>query len=108
MTTAAAAPSDICDELPAVTVPFTWNAGLSAASASSEVSARGPSSILKTMSVRFGLLPFGRGEADRHGHDLVVELAGLDGGDGFLVAVDGELVGLLARDVVALRPAARR
>ena len=59
MTIAAAAPSDICDELPAVTVPFMWNAGLSAASASSEVSARGPSSILKMISVRFGLLPLG-------------------------------------------------
>ena len=27
ITTAAAAPSDICDEFPAVTVPFMWNAG---------------------------------------------------------------------------------
>ena len=47
ITTAAAAPSDICDELPAVTVPFAWNAGLSESSASSEVSTRGPSSTLK-------------------------------------------------------------
>ncbi len=59
MTIAAAAPSDICDELPAVTVPLTWNAGFSAASASIEVSARGPSSILKMISVRLGLEPFG-------------------------------------------------
>ena len=42
ITTAAAAPSDICEEFPAVTVPFTWNAGFSASRASSEVSARGP------------------------------------------------------------------
>ena len=34
MTTTAAAPSLICDELPAVTVPLTWNAGFSLASAS--------------------------------------------------------------------------
>ena len=27
MTTAAAAPSDICEALPAVMVPLTWNAG---------------------------------------------------------------------------------
>ena len=50
ITTAAAAPSDICDELPAVTVPFMWNAGFSASKASSEVSARGPSSTLKMIS----------------------------------------------------------
>ena len=59
MTTAAAAPSDICDELPAVTVPFAWNAGFSESSASSEVSARGPSSTLKTISCRFGFEPLG-------------------------------------------------
>src|SRR5581483_10582712 len=59
ITTAAAAPSDICDELPAVTVPFTWNAALSESNASSDVSARGPSSTLKTISCLFGFDPFG-------------------------------------------------
>ena len=43
--TTAAAPSLVCDELPAVTLPLAWKAGLSLASASSEVSRRGPSSV---------------------------------------------------------------
>ena len=47
MTTTAAAPSLVCDELPAVTEPLAWNAGLSFASASSDVSRRGPSSTSK-------------------------------------------------------------
>ena len=41
----AAAPSLVCDELPAVTLPAAWNAGRSFASASADVSRRGPSSI---------------------------------------------------------------
>ena len=49
ITTAAAAPSLICEELPAVTAPRAWNAGLSLASASSEVSRRGPSSVSKAI-----------------------------------------------------------
>jgi hypothetical protein len=53
VTTTAAAPSLVCDELPAVTVPRTWNAGFSFASASSDVSRRGPSSVSKVM-VWFG------------------------------------------------------
>ena len=51
ITTTAAAPSLICDELPAVTVPLTWNAGRSFASASTDVSRRGPSSAEITTSV---------------------------------------------------------
>ena len=66
ITTAAAAPSEVCDELPAVTVPLAWKAGLSLASASSEVSARGPSSTLNSI---FGLAELGlrvrRGKRDR-------------------------------------------
>ena len=50
MSTAAAAPSEVCEELPAVTVPCAWKAGLSWASASAEVSARGPSSAVKARS----------------------------------------------------------
>ena len=37
----AAAPSLICDELPAVTLPLAWNAGRSVPSVASEVSGRG-------------------------------------------------------------------
>ena len=54
ITTAAAAPSDVCDELPAVTVPLAWKAGFNFASASIDVSARGPSSALNSISVFFG------------------------------------------------------
>src|ERR1051326_8295395 len=44
-TRTAAAPSEICEELPAVTVPFLRKTGFSAASFSIEVSGRGPSSF---------------------------------------------------------------
>ncbi len=40
----AAAPSEICEEVPAVTVPVSENAGFNAASFSSDVSRRTPSS----------------------------------------------------------------
>src|SRR5207302_10448868 len=59
MTTVAAAPSDICEELPAVTLPLAWKAGLSASRASRDVAARGPSSTLKMISCRLGFEPFG-------------------------------------------------
>src|SRR5271157_2454169 len=55
MTTTAAAPSLIGELLPAVTVPFTWNAGFNPASTSSEVSARGSSSLSKTNDCVAGL-----------------------------------------------------
>ena len=42
MSSTAAAPSEICDELPAVMRPSSLNTGLSEASASSEVSGRMP------------------------------------------------------------------
>src|SRR2546425_11758593 len=58
ITTAAAAPSLICELLPAVVGPLTWKAGLSLASTSSEVSARGPSSLSKMVFVGFGRAPF--------------------------------------------------
>ena len=41
-----------------MTVPLTWNAGLSFASASSEVSRRGPSSVSNVSSFTAGLPPF--------------------------------------------------
>src|SRR6266550_4318210 len=50
-TSTAAAPSQICDEFPAVTFPSGRNAGFSAASASAEVSRRGVSSTPKTTPV---------------------------------------------------------
>ena len=59
ITIAAAAPSDICEEFPAVVMPLAWNAGLSAARACGDVSARGPSSTLNVISIRLGLLPLG-------------------------------------------------
>src|ERR1041385_8388513 len=59
ITTVAAAPSEVCDELPAVTVPLAWKAGFRLPSASLEVSARGPSSTLKTISIRLGFDPLG-------------------------------------------------
>ena len=59
MTTTAEAPSLVCEELPAVTLPRAWNAGRSFASASSDVSRRGPSSIATVISVAFGGPPFG-------------------------------------------------
>ena len=54
---AAAAPSLICDELPAVTVPPARNTGRSLASAAVEVSRRGPSSTAKAVSVTPGAPP---------------------------------------------------
>ena len=53
-TMAAAAPSLICDELPAVTVPPARKAGRSPASAAADVSRRGPSSTSRVVSVTCG------------------------------------------------------
>src|SRR6202045_4865547 len=61
MTTVAAAPSEVCEELPAVAVPLAWNAGLSAARAGRDVSARGPSWTLKRIAGRFAFGPWGLG-----------------------------------------------
>ena len=94
ITTTADAPSLVCDELPAVTVPFTWNAGLSFASASSDVSRRGPSSASTDVAV------CGRRGSARPqvAHDSVGEAAGVDCGHRALVAAQRERVLLLARD----------
>src|SRR6267154_5080408 len=48
MITVAAAPSLMGELLPAVTEPLVWNAGFNLARTSSEVSARGSSSVSKT------------------------------------------------------------
>src|SRR5699024_11786197 len=49
MTRTDAAPSLICDELPAVTVPVTENAGLKLAKTSIDVHGRTPSSVSKVI-----------------------------------------------------------
>jgi hypothetical protein len=54
ITIAAAAPSLVCEELPAVATPSVETAGFSLPRASSDVSARGPSSLLKVFFTRFG------------------------------------------------------
>ena len=58
-TISAPAPSDVCELLPAVTLPFAANTGFSFASASSVVSARGPSSCF-TVRVRMSSSPVAR------------------------------------------------
>ena len=92
MRTAAAAPSEVCEELPAVTVPCAWKAGLSWASASAEVSARGPSSAEKILSWIVGLPGFESwdGGRDGDGNEFFGEAAGGLRGESFLVAREGE------------------
>ena len=103
MRTAAAAPSEVCEELPAVTVPCAWKAGLSWASASAEVSARGPSSAEKTRFLDPGLAGFasGHGGCDGDGNEFFGEAAGGLRGERFLVACEGEGVLIFAGDGVA-------
>ena len=60
MTMVIPAPSLVCDELPAVTVPFLRKIGFSLASASMEVPGRGPSSVV-TRTVSSMLVPSGPG-----------------------------------------------
>ena len=91
ITTTAAAPSLSGQALPAVTLPSGRNTGCSVASFSTVVPARGPSSSVTTA-------PDGR----RHRDDLPVEEAPLLGGDGPLLRAGGELVHLLAADVLVL------
>ena len=57
ITMTAAAPSLVCEELPAVTVPLAWKAGRSLASASADVSRRGPSSTANAIWRVIGLAP---------------------------------------------------
>ena len=52
-----AAPSLICEEFPAVTLPSAAKTGLNPANASTEVPARGPSSLLTTYDL-VSFLPF--------------------------------------------------
>src|SRR6476659_82305 len=57
VTITADAPSLVCDELPAVTEPLGWNAGRSLASASADVSRRGPSSMENVIFLILGSEP---------------------------------------------------
>ena len=82
----AAAPSEICDELPAVTSPSSLKAGWSVASFSREVSRRIPSSW------RTSLGPGLAADGDRH--DLGFEASLLRGPAGSLVGIEADLVEL--------------
>ena len=95
MSSTAAAPSVSGDELPAVTEPYLRsNTGLSAASASSDVSARMPLSVVTASSIAGAAEP---------GRDLGGEPAVGRGRGGALVALQREPVLRLARDPVLLR-----
>ena len=93
-TTSAAAPSLMPDALPAVTVPSLVNAGLSAASFSAVVPARGYSSCVTRTGGPLLLRHF-------DGDDLPVEDAGVHRNLGPALALGGERVLVLARDDVA-------
>ena len=93
MISTADAPSVICDELPAVTLPSSLKAGLRLASASTVESGRMPSSAVSSSSVS---LPSSSRTAT--GHDLVLEAALGRGPGGALVALHREGVELLTRD----------
>ena len=88
ISSSAAAPSLIWLLLPAVITPSGLKAGWSAASFSSVVSRRMPSSRAEARAV-----------GQRDGHDLAVEVAGVLRRGGELVAAQAEVVQLLARDL---------
>ena len=94
MTTTAAAPSEICDAVPAVMVPSLRKAGRSLAKDSTVVSARMPSSVSTTTSPRRA------GDDDRL--DLGLEDAGRSGGGRPLVRTGSEGVLLDPADRVQI------
>ena len=89
VTSTAAAPSVSGEEVPAVTVPCSSKAGFRPASASSLVSGRMQPSCSIVLAVA----------ADRH--DLVGEPPGGLGRGRLAVALDGELLLVVARDLIA-------
>ena len=93
--TTQAAPSLICEELPAVTVPPSRNTGRSLASFSSVVSGRGPSSACTVTGS-----PFGCGTGT--GTISSSKRPASGGRDRAPVALERELVLVGARDAVAL------
>ena len=95
MTTTAAAPSEICEALPAVMVPSLRNAGFRRPSVSAVVPGRTPSSSLN----RTGSpLRCGTGTSTISSGEAAV----LDRGGGQLVAAGGVLVLLLAGEAVGV------
>ena len=92
VSSSAAEPSEICEELPAVTTPSSRKAGRRPASFSSEVSRRMPSSAVTSPD----------------GHDLVGEAALVGGGGGALVRGQRDLVELLAGELPAVGDHLRR
>src|SRR4029450_5404731 len=87
MSSTAAAPSEICDELPAVMRPASLNTGLRDAQASRDVA--GGDALVGDVGVA----------VDLEGHDLALELALLGRLGGELVRAQRELVELGARDL---------
>ena len=92
MISTAEAPSEICDELPAVILPSSLNAGFSLASVSAVVPSRMPSSV-----VSISVSP-STSTGDRD--DLVLEAALGGGLRGALLAQGAERVEVLAGDAV--------
>ena len=89
MTTVAAAPSDIWDALPAVTMPLAANAGL-------ELRQRGQARVAARALVGVEAIAASAAVGARSGqrHDLVLEPAGVDGGERLLVRAQREGVGV--------------
>ena len=91
----AAAPSEICEELPAVTLPSSLKAGLSCDSVSR--SRVGPDALVGHVGVAVHL----------EGHDLALEAALLGGLVGQLVGAHADLVELRARGSPTCRRSSR-
>ena len=100
MINVAAAPSEICDELPAVITPSGLNTGFSWASFSADESARMPSSRVIVSEPVVG--------HDRNRDDLVLEATLLGRAGGAPVGLQRERVVLFAGDPPLLRDHLRR
>ena len=99
ISTTAAAPSEVCELLPAVTLPFAANTGRSFARPSGDVSRRGPSSLVavRCLTRNFARSEIGLALDDVVGRDLILEFAGVGRAQRAPVAFGGEHVLLLAR-----------
>ena len=104
-TSTAAAPSTICDELPAVTTPSGMNAGCSEAIFSSVVSRRTASSTAKRVltSVAVAAVAVGRRHVEVDRDDLLLEAPLVDRARGAHVRLVRVAVELLARQLPLLR-----
>ena len=92
MISTADAPSEICDELPAVILPSSLNAGLRLARVSAVVPSRIPSSRV--------IISVTPSTVDRHRHDLVVEPPLVGGRRRAPLALGAERVEVLAGQAV--------